>query len=501
MSHHETHRPASIFAPDRGWIPAIEIIDAITPESPPWDVALQLKREIGWKWADFYPHAINAIAYHAALDAERTEEALGIAAQANWNCRTELAAGHVKTVLSKTGRSSAQLLDVVASGLKRVLNADSVRAQSRQVLMEAITGGDVECSGYSEDQLDEHGHPNGGAVRSSIDFHRLRGNADLNDHNHIVTTDERALHYSVHLPTEQIGKLLPVLHQRVQDRLGWPTDEKGEDTVLRVLADDGSSEATCLARGSTNQRIGHTGDAAERRNDISGFWIIPEAIAWIVFGDAQRRLPDPGDPHYDLVAVGEKSFIGAIRTCRIAATGIHQENISRPVDGDPERIAATKLLMHVTISTIALSPRGSWLMTFDNATGRGRHIWRDVRVEENEARSLWPIPLIKGTTEAEEHHATPLAVADGPLPISPATEAQIHQAIEALYDAAEAGKMKPPNVKEAPELVKKRLERKGLTATYSRIQQLADEPRHKLRRRPPGPRVYGSLLPFLDTEM
>jgi hypothetical protein len=82
-----------------------------------------------------------------------------------------------------------------------------------------------------------------------------------------------------------------------------------------------------------------------------------------------------------------------------------------------------------------------------------------------------------------------------------ASTSDIHDAITTVYNFAGVRSMKPPNINEIAEQVRKLLRRKGRDATDHQIERLAGEERHKLRRRQPGPRVNGSLLPFSDQEM
>jgi hypothetical protein len=77
----------------------------------------------------------------------------------------------------------------------------------------------------------------------------------------------------------------------------------------------------------------------------------------------------------------------------------------------------------------------------------------------------------------------------------------IHETISAIYDHAKAKGMKPPNLHDIAKHVLPRLERQGVTTTKTRIQELAGDQRYDGQRRKPGPRVYGSLLPFSDLEM
>jgi hypothetical protein len=70
-----------------------------------------------------------------------------------------------------------------------------------------------------------------------------------------------------------------------------------------------------------------------------------------------------------------------------------------------------------------------------------------------------------------------------------APTAMIIEAIRCAYDAAEAARKKPPNVKELPAAVQPFLRQKGFTASGRRIQQLGDAEEFKMRRRPPGKTV------------
>ncbi len=116
-------------------------------------------------------------------------------------------------------------------------------------------------------------------------------------------------------------------------------------------------------------------------------------------------------------------------------------------------------------------------------------------IQEADYPSGW-VPLIEALAHAHSAHE-PAA----PPELRTAPEVKIHEAISAVYDYAEAHNMKPPNVKQIAEPVKKRLDREGLTATATYIQKLAEDLSHKRRRRPAGPRVNRTLLPFSDPEM
>ncbi len=87
---------------------------------------------------------------------------------------------------------------------------------------------------------------------------------------------------------------------------------------------------------------------------------------------------------------------------------------------------------------------------------------------------------------------------DGPPEYRPAPESVIHATITAVYDSADENKMKSPNVKEIVRPVQSRLRQTGVTASFIRITEFAGLAMHKARRRSPGPRVNGTLLPFSD---
>jgi len=67
-----------------------------------------------------------------------------------------------------------------------------------------------------------------------------------------------------------------------------------------------------------------------------------------------------------------------------------------------------------------------------------------------------------------------------------APTAMILEAIRCAYDAAEAARRKPPNIKELPAAVELVLDRKGFSASKRRIQLLGEAEEFKRRRRPPG---------------
>jgi hypothetical protein len=80
-------------------------------------------------------------------------------------------------------------------------------------------------------------------------------------------------------------------------------------------------------------------------------------------------------------------------------------------------------------------------------------------------------------------------------------DGKVSAAVTSVYDHADGRGMKSPNLNEIVRPVQTLLARNGLTATKTLIQEVAAQPLYKNRRRRPGPRVNGSLLPFSEAEM
>ena len=82
------------------------------------------------------------------------------------------------------------------------------------------------------------------------------------------------------------------------------------------------------------------------------------------------------------------------------------------------------------------------------------------------------------------------------VPARRASDDKIIKLIAEVYDFADRLQMKPPNVKEIAKAVGELLGQQGMATSQARITELAGASRFAQRRRPPGPRVYGTLLPF-----
>jgi hypothetical protein len=103
------------------------------------------------------------------------------------------------------------------------------------------------------------------------------------------------------------------------------------------------------------------------------------------------------------------------------------------------------------------------------------HIWSDLQFPADHILSIWPMQSAPIKKPTQNHHVPRLA-----------SDMIIHRAIKAVYDEKEKAGSKPPNLVEIIEPVKERVRDEGYEATGHRIQQLAEAPQHKKRRRKPG---------------
>jgi len=109
-------------------------------------------------------------------------------------------------------------------------------------------------------------------------------------------------------------------------------------------------------------------------------------------------------------------------------------------------------------------------------------LFNDVQIEWTHAAKYL------GAVEASTLDATAVGTVATPAATLPARASrdQIHRAIARVYDDAGGLGERAPNVRELPKLVKARLNAEGLDATYRQIEECADEPEHRARRRPVG---------------
>lgn len=133
--------------------------------------------------------------------------------------------------------------------------------------------------------------------------------------------------------------------------------------------------------------------------------------------------------------------------------------------------------------------------------GRGHRSPSDIAVvlPETEAEAGADFALKGG--EATTDPASVLRRTSPTPSARPASQDAVHSAITAVYDFAESRRMKPPNIKELGEPVRKLLAREELTATKNSIEKLASEAQHRDRRLPPGSVVRGRFLVFSDFEI
>jgi hypothetical protein len=196
--------------------------------------------------------------------------------------------------------------------------------------------------------------------------------------------------------------------------------------------------------------------------------------------DGRLTLAHWNDLDFDVEAPLERArlFIGR------QLMGLHAVAILEGEFNDWLSTLPRKVLAAAALSTIA--PAGSSAdlahVSFTGASGRDEG---DPRLHE---LSTERIQLTLGTSNAPQEKRR-------------ARVSEIHEIITTVYNHAQAKNMKPPNVKEIGQRVLNLLQRRGLTATLSTIQSLAEEPQHRARRRLAGRRVYDTLLPFSDAEM
>jgi hypothetical protein len=106
------------------------------------------------------------------------------------------------------------------------------------------------------------------------------------------------------------------------------------------------------------------------------------------------------------------------------------------------------------------------------------------------ARHIDAPPWLAATPTQAERALTPggntLDTKETSSPPSRASDAQIHDAIAAVYSDRESAGKKPPNVKELTPLVKAKLLENGYDATYARIEPRGSDQRYVRKRRRPG---------------
>lgn len=114
-------------------------------------------------------------------------------------------------------------------------------------------------------------------------------------------------------------------------------------------------------------------------------------------------------------------------------------------------------------------------------------VWVDPEFPATEIIRLWPSPSAGDAAMTAD--VEPIADQTASNGLRSAPEEKIHEAIIAVYDAAEVTGEKPPNIKEIVEPVQKKLRAVGYSASGRHIETLAGEDRHKSRRRKPGTTV------------
>jgi hypothetical protein len=137
-------------------------------------------------------------------------------------------------------------------------------------------------------------------------------------------------------------------------------------------------------------------------------------------------------------------------------------------DGDGER----KQIPEISLVTSYAEPATDSIMPDyldDDQNIEGIAIWRDVYISRRDI-DRW----MGRDTPVLAH------------PIRKATDAEIHEAITAVYDDADRAGRKPPNVKELISPLKQKMAERHLTATRKRMDDAASAKQHQKRRLPVG---------------
>jgi hypothetical protein len=116
-------------------------------------------------------------------------------------------------------------------------------------------------------------------------------------------------------------------------------------------------------------------------------------------------------------------------------------------------------------------------------------VWSGASIVGNEVVTpLWHKPLVRVGFSLDdvlsylsESPTPPIAVPSG-TGFRRATDRMLHAEIGAAYDDAERNGEKPPNLKELPELVSRRLRDKGFQATQREIRRIGQKPEFAGRR-------------------
>lgn len=127
-----------------------------------------------------------------------------------------------------------------------------------------------------------------------------------------------------------------------------------------------------------------------------------------------------------------------------------------------------------------------------------RDFWSDLRFDAERVLTVWPHPTGRKHQRPEEDDVTDehaqcprLAVSNSVREpeMRPASDSIIHKTISEVYNESDKSGLKPPNVKELVAPVQTMLRDKGYQASGRHIQELAQDARHKRRRRKPGATV------------
>jgi hypothetical protein len=172
-------------------------------------------------------------------------------------------------------------------------------------------------------------------------------------------------------------------------------------------------------------------------------------------------------------------------------------------------ISYLNLLGEVILNSPIHAPSQSWLFVRDPAFLGAENAWRDVWIPADELKRLHPTPLTRLGVASRAESNLPV---DSTTPHHPeaasvvrsktrASVTKIHQVIADVYDYAAEHSMKPPNLREIPKAVLRRLEREGSSTSEHHIQKLAKHPQYQGRRLTAGKKSAGKFQAFFDLEI
>jgi hypothetical protein len=132
-----------------------------------------------------------------------------------------------------------------------------------------------------------------------------------------------------------------------------------------------------------------------------------------------------------------------------------------------------------------------WTEFQNSESRRNRDFWTDLRFDAKRVLTVWPPRPEEDdvTDERAQCHGLVGSVSGREPEMRPASDSIIHKTISEVYNDSDRRGLKPPNVKELVKPVQTILRDNGYQSSGRHIQELAQNGRHKSRRRKPGATV------------